>query len=90
MPLIDSFNGIKIYVYYGDYLPPHIHVFYNEYHAIFTIEAGTFLGGSIPVRQKKMVNKWLSSNANQVVEIFFRLNPENIEKKNPNTKNSKD
>jgi hypothetical protein len=22
MPLIDAFNGIKIYVYYGDHLPP--------------------------------------------------------------------
>ncbi len=90
MSLIDSFNGIKIYVYYGDHMPPHIHVFYNEYHSVFAIESGMSLGGSIPGRQKKAIRIWLNQYGKQILEIFYRLNPEQHEKKNPNSKNTKD
>jgi hypothetical protein len=34
MPLISSFYGILVYIYYRDHNPPHIHAKYNEFEAI--------------------------------------------------------
>ena len=38
MPSISRFLGIIITMYYREHNPPHFHVKYNEYKAIFTIE----------------------------------------------------
>lgn len=75
MPLIGVLNGMKIYVYYGDHLPPHIHVYYNEYHMIIVIESGKQYSGRLPVNKYKKINKWLYKNADWIKEAFYRFNP---------------
>ena len=75
MPLIDDFNGIKIYVYFDDHPPPHIHVKYCEFEMKIIIESGNPLAGDLPVRQKKMVNNWLLKRSNIVLKMFYLYNP---------------
>ncbi len=76
MPLIDSFNGIKIYIYNGDHRPPHIHAAYNEYEALITISELEIYAGELPSRQLKQVMLWFSENSEWAKEVFYELNPE--------------
>lgn len=76
MPVIDSFNGIKIHVYNGEHIPPHIHASYNEFEALIIIETGVIYAGNLPVKQLKQVFDWLSGNSEWALEVFYELNPE--------------
>lgn len=75
MPKIDSFNGIKIYIYNGDHRPPHIHAIYNEFEVLITIETCDLYAGDLPTKQLKMVYDWLSGNSEWSLSIFYELNP---------------
>jgi hypothetical protein len=60
MPTISMFYGIIIRMYTGsrEHNPPHFHAYYNEARAIFDIEEGELIDGSLPVRQRKLVEAW--------------------------------
>ena len=75
MPTIDRFGGIKINVYNGDHLPPHIHVVYNEHEALLVIKNGKVYAGSLPPKQMKLAQAWLELNNQWALTIFFELNP---------------
>lgn len=55
MPRIESFNGIKFYVYNGDHRPPHVHATYGEYEVLVIIETGKIYAGDLPIKQLKQV-----------------------------------
>lgn len=76
MPLIDSFNGIKIYVYNGEHRPPHFHAIYNEFEVLIEIEKGIIYSGSLPNKQLKKVFDWVAGNGDWVLEVFYELNAE--------------
>ena len=38
MPVISSFYGIVIKMYFGDHVPPHFHAYYGEYAAQIRID----------------------------------------------------
>lgn len=58
MPEICRFLGIVIFIYYNDHSPPHFHVEYNEYRAVFSIESLTLLDGKLPKRVISLVLEW--------------------------------
>jgi hypothetical protein len=74
MPNIDSIDGIKINIYNGDHVPPHIHAIYNEYEALLDIETKTIYAGYLPARQLRKVVAWLAENEQEALEIFYELN----------------
>ncbi len=74
MPLIDAFNGINILIYNRDHRPPHIHASYGEYDILIVIETGRIYAGDLPTKQLKL--DWLSTNADEALNIFYQLNPE--------------
>lgn len=76
MPLIDSIDGIRIYIYNGDHRPPHIHARYNEYDILILIESLEIYAGEMPNRQLKQVYDWLSGNVDYALTIFYELNSE--------------
>lgn len=45
MPTIAYFLGIMVAMYHRDHNPPHIHVFYQGYEALITIEDARVLRG---------------------------------------------
>ncbi|MGM0472952.1 MAG: DUF4160 domain-containing protein [Bacteroidota bacterium] len=75
MPLIDSINGLKIYVYSNDHNPPHFHAKYGEYEVQIVIKSGKVWAGYLPGKQKRMILKWLSLHSNRVLKMFYVLNP---------------
>ena len=48
---------------------PHIHVYYNEYEASVALD-GELLAGSIPVKQLKLVQAWLTIHESELYEAW--------------------
>jgi hypothetical protein len=57
MPEIARFYGIIIKLFFSDHPPPHFHVVYGEYNALFDIETLDMIEGDLPNRAKS----WLSN-----------------------------
>ena len=62
MPLISSFYGVLIYLYWLDtrqHHLPHIHAMYAGDEAVFSIEDGEVIDGELPRRQTRLVQGWI-------------------------------
>jgi hypothetical protein len=62
MPLISSFYGILIYLYWLDnrqHHLPHVHAMYAGDEAVFAIESGEVVDGELPRRQTRLVQAWI-------------------------------
>lgn len=58
MPVISSFYGIDIKMYFRDHFPPHFHAYYAERSAEIVIEDLSVLAGSLPPRALAIVKRW--------------------------------
>lgn len=62
MPIISQFYGIIVKMYFKEgerHHKEHIHIIYNNYNAVYDIK-GKILEGSIPNKQRKMVEAWIA------------------------------
>lgn len=61
MPTISMFYGIVIYMYFFDnkkHKLPHFHASYGDDDAIFSIEDGDVIEGSLPKNKQRLVQAW--------------------------------
>lgn len=58
MPVISSFYGIDIKLYFRDHLPPHFHAFYGEFSVEIAIDDLSVLSGELPRRATSLVRQW--------------------------------
>ena len=72
MPTISTFYGITIMMYLKDkeHNPPHIHAFYGEYGASFTISDGEIYEGTFPRNGKKMVKQFILKYKKELFEMW--------------------
>ena len=82
MPTIASFYGIIIMMYSLDkeHNPPHIHAFYGDDSASFTIKDGKLWKGSFPKNGQKLVKEFIKMYSKDLEEmwetgIFKKLPP---------------
>lgn len=75
MPLIHSLEGIKIYVYFNDHLPPHFHALYAEFEAMIAIETLEVIEGKLPNKSLKKVLEWAKDNQNLLMTAYKNCNP---------------
>jgi len=62
MPVISTFFGIVIRMYFGDHPPPHFHAEYQGQKATFNFD-GELLAGSIISRTaRKLIQEWALSH----------------------------
>jgi hypothetical protein len=66
MPCICNFEGIYIYMYYNDHMPPHFHALYNEHEAIILLDTLTVEKGILPGSKLKLVRKWAELHAEEL------------------------
>jgi hypothetical protein len=59
MPMISTFYGIMIYMYWGDHPPPHLHAIYAGEEAVLSIETGQVVAGSLSRRTLRLVQEWI-------------------------------
>jgi len=86
MPTISMFFGVIVRMYCGksEHSPPHIHVYYQDSKAVFTIETGYLTDGSFPPRQTRLVQAWIELHQEELVadwalasqgELPFKIEP---------------
>ena len=73
MPIISQFYGIIIRIYFNDtqkhYLE-HIHVQYNEYDAVYSIEKVEILEGKMPAKQNKLIVAWMEIHKDELKALW--------------------
>ena len=67
MPIICTFYGIIIRMYFEDHNPPHFHVEYQGFKAEYDISTLDILAGSIPKRAHAMVLEWASMHKKELL-----------------------
>jgi hypothetical protein len=72
MPTIASFYGIVIMMFLLDkeHNPPHIHAFYGEFEASFTINDGLILNGNFPKNGRKLVKQFVNRYKTELLEMW--------------------
>ena len=72
MPTIASFYGIAIMMFLLDkeHNPPHIHAFYGEFEASFTIQSGDIMNGSFQKNGKRLVKQFVNRYKNELLEMW--------------------
>ncbi|OAV72255.1 hypothetical protein Barb4_00043 [Bacteroidales bacterium Barb4] len=82
MPEICRFFGIIITMFADDHNPPHFHIKYGDYQAIFTIDK-EIIKGEIPGRAVKMVFTWMELHRDELLANWEKLQhgeePDSIE-----------
>ena len=68
MPIISEFEGIEIYLYFDDHMPPHFHAKYEEAEALVEIENSCVLKGAIPSNKLKLVLASSELHRNELYE----------------------
>ena len=58
MSELSRFFGIIIIMHYKEHNPPHFHIQYNEYNAIFDMEQEAVIDGFLPKKQIRLVLAW--------------------------------
>ena len=70
MPEIARFYGIVIKIFFGDHPPPHFHVVYGEYNALFNIKSLEMIEGDLPKRAQKLVGEWAAINKSELQRMW--------------------
>ena len=69
MPTISMFFGIIIRMFYKDdkqHHLPHIHAEYQGEIAVFSIEDGRILDGTLPISKRKLVEAWIEIHRDEL------------------------
>ena len=66
MPVISYFFGIYIRMYHDDHPPAHIHVEYQGYVALISIETGEIIKGTLPNKAEKLVKEWIVTHKSEL------------------------
>jgi hypothetical protein len=78
MPIISTFFGLVIRMFYGDHNPPHFHVEYQGERATFTF-GGELLAGELSSRTaRELVKRWAKRH-----KLELMINWKSIEKGRP-------
>jgi hypothetical protein len=76
MPELSRFFGIIIRMYMevgGRHHLPHFHAYYQDEVAVFTLEPVDLIAGSLPRRQRRLVEAWAELHQAELVADWERL-----------------
>lgn len=82
MPTISIFHGIRIVMFLRgkEHNPPHVHAFYNDFAAPFSIDDGEIMDGVFPQKEKALVKEFVLHYQKELEEMwenqqFYKLPP---------------
>jgi Domain of unknown function (DUF4160) len=73
MPVISSFYGILIKMYFGDLVPPHFHAEYAEFTAQISIVNFAIVEGYLPPKALALVVEWASLHKQELLSNWKSL-----------------
>lgn len=68
MPVISYFFGIYVRMYHDDHGPPHIHVAYQGFEALVSIDSGEILAGRLPRKAERLIKDWCAEHHGELTE----------------------
>lgn len=68
MPIIASFFGIYVRMYFADHPPPHMRVEYQGREALVSIVDGSIFEGTLPKRAHVLVTQWCLDHAAELAQ----------------------
>jgi len=68
MPIISTFYGILIQMFWNDHAPPHFHALYAEYEVLIDIRTLEVMEGDIPRRALALVLEWAQEHRAELME----------------------
>ena len=68
MPIISTFLGVTVRMYYADHAPPHVHVAYQGHEALVAIEDGRVIEGGLPRRVGAVVAQWCHDHGEELAQ----------------------
>lgn len=76
-PQLIEREGVSIYIYGKEHVPPHVHAFYGEDEALVEINTGEIIEGYLSGKKLRVVKEWLEEGENRVLteKNFYELNP---------------
>ena len=72
MPVISTFFGIVIRMYYGDHPPPHFHAGYQGFAAFVRIADGKVIHGALPRKAARIVRRWALDHHDELMANWAR------------------
>ena len=76
MPVISSFYGILIKMYFGDHMPPHFHAEYAGFTAQLSINEFGVMEGYLPPKALALVVEWASIHKEELLDNWKSLSEE--------------
>ena len=73
MPELSRFLGIGIFMYFEDHNPPHFHVRYNDFRAVFSVNDLSLVEGKLPARVLGLVVEWAELHKKELLENWDML-----------------
>jgi hypothetical protein len=76
MPELSRFFGIIIRMYMEVGEPhhvPHFHAYYQEESAVFSLDPVDLMAGTLPRKQRRLVEAWAELHQHELVEAWSRL-----------------
>jgi hypothetical protein len=58
VPRIAEFEGVVVYIYFDEHVPPHFHAVYGEHEAVIDITTCALVEGSLPRAKLKRTIEW--------------------------------
>ncbi|SEP43884.1 DUF4160 domain-containing protein [Nitrosovibrio sp. Nv6] len=68
MPIISTFFGIIIHMYWDDHAPPHFHANYAEYEVVIDIRTLEILRGKMSRRPMALILEWAQEHRAELME----------------------
>lgn len=56
------FDGVVVYIYFDEHVPPHFHALFAEHEAVISIENLAVMEGSLPAAKLKQTLAWAIAN----------------------------
>ena len=72
MPELCRFDGIRIYMNFGDHAPPHFHAEYAGVNVEIDIGSILMTNGKLPPRQYSRIRDWAIERHQDLIEAFER------------------
>jgi Domain of unknown function (DUF4160) len=73
MPQICRFYGLIVMMFGDDHNPPHFHVRYGEYEAIFIILTTELYAGYLPKQATRLVKEWGALHKSELMQNWQLL-----------------
>jgi hypothetical protein len=72
MPTISIFFGIVVQMYWRDHPPPHMHVYYQGFEALISLERGEIIGGHLPPAVTRLIRAWIEERRVELMANWER------------------